>query len=130
MPLNTTVPELFIKVPLLVKLPARLRVAGDVNVPTAEIVMPLNVVDDDPVIELVPVKVTVFVSAPLLKVPLFVQIPATLKLPAGAVSELLLFIVTLLKELILDPEMVVVPPNVTVADPEFNTPLFVKLPLI
>ena len=93
-------------------------------------IIPLKLVAALPATELEPLKVMVLAAAPLVKVPLFVQIPATLKLPAGAVSELLLFIVTLLKELILDPEMVVVPPNVTVADPEFNTPLFVKLPLI
>ena len=115
---------------MFVKLPARLRVAGEVNVPAPEIVIPLKLVAALPAIELVPVKVTVFEATPLVKVPLLVHVPATLKLPAGAVSALLLFIVTLLKELVLDPEMVVVPPNMAVADPEFNAPLFARLPLI
>jgi hypothetical protein len=91
-------------------------------------VIPLNVVDAEPAIELVPLKVTVFVAAPLLKVPLLVQVPATLMLPVGAVKVPLM--VTLLKALTLDPEIVVVPPKIVVADPAFSVPLFTRLPLI
>ena len=119
-------PEPWLKVPLFVKFPAKLRIAGALSIPV--IVIPLKVVAVVPAIELVPLKVTVFVATPRLKVPLLVQVPATLKLPTGAVN--IPAIMTLLKELVLEPEIVVVPPNVAVAVPVFNVPLFIRFPLI
>ena len=72
-----------------------------------------------------PLKVTV----PLLWVnvpPLFSQLPATFIFVFGAVSAPL--IVTLQKELVLDPEMAVVPLKVTVPVPGVKVPLLVQLP--
>ena len=125
-PLNTTVPVPLLKMPLFVKFPATFNVAGAVKVP--ETVTPLKFVAEEPAIELVPLNVTVLVATPALKVPLLVQVPATLKLPVGAVNVLL--IVTLLNELVLEPEIVVVPPKIVVPDPAFNIPLLARLPLI
>jgi len=48
----------------------------------------------------------------------------------GPVNELAGLITKLLKEHILVPEITVVPPKVTVAEPELSVPLLTKLPLI
>ena len=125
-PLNTTVPDPLLKVPLLVKSLETFNVDGALSVPL--IVMPPKFVALDPLMLVVPVNV--IVPPLLLKVPLLVQLPATLKLPEGAVNVLLLLITTLLNELTLEPDIAVVPPNVTVEDPALSVPLFTRFPLI
>jgi len=55
-------------------------------------------------------------------------VPETFIDEEGAVKDPL--ITTLLKELVFDPLMAVVPPKVTVPDPELRVPLFTRLPLI
>src|SRR5258708_16695077 len=47
---------------------------------------------------------------------------------SGEVSVLLLLIVTPLNELTLDPERVVVPPNVEIPEPALRVPLFIMFP--
>lgn len=128
MPLNSTIPDPRTKVPLLVKSRATFRLAGAVSEPLPLIVSPPKLVEFEPVIVAFPVKV--MVPPPLVNVPLFVQLPATFRLPEGAVSELLPLITTLLNELVLVPEMAVVPPKVTVDEPELSVPLLTRLPLI
>ena len=125
-PFNTNVPDPALNVPLLVKLRATFKLAGEVSVP--ETVTPPKLVALLPAIEDVPLNTTV---PPLLtNVPLFVHVPATFIVVLGAVSELDGLITKLLKELILEPDITVVPPKVTVAEPELNVPLLTKLPLI
>jgi len=75
----------------------------------------------------VPLKVTV----PLLgiKVPLFIQLPATFILAEdGPVKELEDEIVRLLNELVEEPLMVVVPSKLIVLVPAVNVPLLIQLP--
>lgn len=123
-PLNTTVPVPRLKVPLLVKLPVKFSVDGPLSVP--DIVIFAKSVLDVPEMEVVPLKSTV---PPFrLKVPLFVKLPATFMVPVGAVNVLLM--ITLLNELVCVPEIVVVPPNVVVAEPAFKVPSFTRFPSI
>ena len=116
------------KVPLFVKLRATNKLAGEVSVLDAAMVIPPKLVVLVPPMVDVPLNTTV--PALLVNVPLLVQVPATLILVLGAVNELEALIVTLLKELVLVPEMTVVPPKVTVEEPEFRVPLFIRFPLI
>ena len=122
-PLNTTVLLPRLKVPLFVKLPATLIEDGAFNVPLIVIFAKL-VVEPEKVVA--PLKTTVPPFA--LNVPLLVQLPATFMVAEGAVR--ILLITTLLKDDTLLPEMVVLPPNVAVAEPAFKVPLFVIFPLI
>lgn len=125
-PFNTNVPDPALNVPLLVKFLATLRLEGEVNVP--ETVTPPKLVALLPAIKEVPLNTTV---PPLLvNVPLFVHVPATFMVVLGAVRELAGLITKLLKELMLEPDITVVPPKVTVPDPELSVPLLTKLPLI
>lgn len=112
------------KEPLLVKSPATRRVAGEFNVPV--MVMLLKVVVPGPVNVVVPLNVTLLEAKPLLKVPVLLQFPETL-MDVGAVK--VPVILTLLKLCELLPEIVVVPPKVTVAVPAFKVPLLIRFPL-
>ena len=123
-PLKTTVPVPRLNVPPLVKFPATLSVAGAFSIPVMPMLAKLVVV---PAILVVPVKV--IVPPPLLNVPLLVQVPATLTFPEGAVKVFVLPMVRLLNVHTLVPEIVVVPPNVTVPALAFRVPLFTKFPL-
>ena len=122
-PLNTTVPDPLLNVPLLLKLPATFKVVGAFSVPVIEI--PEKLEADDPAMDVVPLKTMV----PLLcvKVPLLVKVPATFMEPEDAVNVPLM--VTLLNELALEPDTVVVPPKVTVPLPALRVPLFTRFPL-
>lgn len=123
--MKTTVPPLLLKVPLFVKLPAiPNELVGAVSVPDTVTVKKLDWFE--PAMVVVPLKLT----APLLllKVPLFVQLPATLNVPVGAVRDPEMTM--LLNEEVLLPEIVVVPPKVVVAVPAFSVPLLTRLPLI
>ena len=122
--MKTTVPVPRMNEPVFVKFPATLSVAGAVSVPDIEMFAKFVVA---PAILVVPVKV--IVPPPLLNVPLLVQVPATLTFPEGAVKVFVLPIVRLLNVHTLVPEIVVVPPNVTVPALAFRVPLFTKFPL-
>lgn len=125
-PLNTTVPVPWLNVPLFVKLRVRFSVAGALSIP--DIVIFAKSVADVPAIEVDPLKTTV---PPLrLNVPLLVKFPATFMLPVGAVSVLAVLITMLLKELVLRPEMDVVPPKVVVAEPAIKVPSLTRFPSI
>ena len=123
LPLKTTVPVPRLNVPLLAKLPPTLSVAGPLSVPLMVIFAKL--VEDEPAMLVVPLKTVVPLLA--LKVPLFVQFPATFNVPEEAVR--ILLIVTLLNEQTLEPEIVVLPPNVVVPALAVSVPLFTRLPL-
>lgn len=125
-PLKTTVPPLLLKVPLFVKFPAiPNKLVGAVSVPDTVTVKKLDWLE--PAMVVVPLKLT----APLLllKVPLFVQLPARFNVVAeGAVN--VPVTVTLLRDVALDPEMVVVPLNIAVLVLGAMVPLFTKFPPI
>jgi len=126
LPLNTTVPVPLLKVPLFAKLPAKLRVAGALNVP--EMVTFFKVGTIDPSIEEVPLNTTV----PLLcvNVALLVRSPVKVKEPDGAVKvpvELVILEALTLVELENVPLLVILPATVSVADEPVNVPLLVIL---
>ena len=121
--LNVTVPVPQLNVPLFVHVPATFMLAlGAVNVPA--MVMLLKALALEPEIALVPLKVMVLV--PQVNMPLFIQLPDTLMLAAGAIKVFVM--VTLLKKFVLEPDIVVVPLNVTVPVPQMNVPELDQLP--
>lgn len=122
--MNKTVPVDRLNVPLFVKLPARFNDDGEFSIP--DMVMWLKLGVDEP--EMLVVPLNTIVPEELLNVPLSVKLPATFTVPLGAVR--VPEIVTLLNEHVLEPLIVVVPPKVTVPEPEFKVPLFARLPLI
>ena len=123
LPLKTTVPVPRLNVPLLVKLPPTPSVAGPLSVPL--IMIFAKFVEEEPAMLVAPLKTVVPPLA--VKVPLFVHVPATFNVPEDAMRVLL--INTLLNEHALAPEIVVLPPNVTVPAFAVSVPLFNKLPL-
>lgn len=123
-PLKTTVPVPLLNVPLLVKLAPTLRVAGEFKVPLMVILLKFE--EADPATLDVPLNT--IVPVPAVNVPLFVHVPAIFSGPEGAISVPLIRI--LFSDEVLDPEIVVFPPKVTVEDPAFNVPLFTRLPLM
>jgi len=127
-PSKVTVPPLAVKVPALIQLPATFMfAAGAVSVLDAAISRLLKELVLAPVIAVVPSKVTVPPLA--VKVPALTQLPAIFIFAAGAVNVLNAAISRLLKELVLDPVIAVVPSKVTVPPFALKVPALAQLAL-